>query len=292
MTTNEPGQQPAPHSGDDQPTVPFTPADQQSTAAYPPAYDAAQQPAYGAPQPGYGAPQQPPYGAPQQSAGPDTRPKKLGLIALITALAGLVLVLAGFIPVLWVGFTFAIIGGLLLLVALVLGIVTLVNRTQGGKGLGIGAIVVSVIGGAVWVAALTFSLVLIGLSAAGNSGDSEPIEIPSPQVSVEGEDEGTTDDGATDGATTADEAAFVAEVRPQLIALFQEIQPGMTEELLESVYSDEILVATGQGFLMGGDAARQAFVTATSSSGDTMTADQANRFVDIMIAAAEVHLAG
>ncbi len=277
MTTNDPGRQPEPQPGADQPTVPFTPGADQPTAAYPPAY---------------GAPQQPAYDAPPQPAGPDTRPKKLGLIALITSIAGLVLVLVGFLPVLWVGLVFAILGGLVLLVGLVLGIMTLVKRTQGGKGLGIGAVVVSVVGGAVWVGALAFSLVLIGLSAAGSSSGSEPIEMPSPQVSVEGED-GTTDDGAAEeGTATADEAAFVAAVRPQLTALFQEIQPGMTEELLESVYSDEILVATGQGFLMGGDAARQAFVQAAAGSGDAMTEEQATRFVDIIVAAAEEHLAG
>lgn len=225
-----------------------------------------------------------------QPAGPDARPRSLGWIALITALVGLVLVLVAFVPVVWVGFTLASVGGLLLLVSLVLGIVTLVNRAQGGKGLGIAAIVVSVVGGAAWVGSFFFALVLIGMSTAGGSSGSTPIELPSPQATVQTEDPAPTE-AETDATATADEAAFVAAVRPELTAFLVETQPSMTEDLANSLYTDETLVAIGQGFLMGGDTAREAFVSAASSSGDSMTPEQANRFVDIILEGAQQYLA-
>ena len=48
----------------------------------------------------------------------------------------IVFVGAAYIPLLWVSVILALVGGLLLLVALVLGIVTLASKKQGGKGLG------------------------------------------------------------------------------------------------------------------------------------------------------------
>ena len=50
--------------------------------------------------------------------------------------------------------------------------------------------------------------------------------------------------------------------------------------------------AMGQGLLLGGDVARDALATTlTQASGDLMTEEQANRFVDIIYWAAQSHLA-
>lgn len=295
MSGNDPTQPPAP--GDDQPTVPYPAADQQPTEAYPPvpqpygAPPAAWPPAappqpYGAP-PAYGAPQ-PPYGAPQPAA-PDTRPRRLGWISLGLGVLGFVLVLVGFVPVLGIGLTFAVIGSLLLSAALVLAIVTLVSKRQGGTGLAIGAIVVSVIGGAVAVFALAWGLILFGLAAAGSSGgssDTDPIPVPSVSQDTS-EDTEAPSDG--DASAAYDEAAYVALVRPQITALMQEVQPGITEDLIASIYSDEMLVATGKGFLIGGEVARAAFIDSIAQ-GDVMSPEQAERFVDILVDGAEQHL--
>lgn len=309
MSTNDPDQPPVPPvppvPADDQPTVPFVPTDDQPTLAYPstpdasaPAYGAPQPPAYGAPQPpaygdqpAYGA-AQPSYGAPQPTT-PDTRPKRLGWIALGVGIGGLILALAGFVPILWVGLVLALIGGLLLLISLVLGIVTLASKKQGGKGLGIAAIVVSVLGGAAWSGALVFSLVLIGLATAGSSSGSTTDPLPSVSAdSDQATDEGTTEEDTSDGATgTYDEAAFLAELRPQITGLMQEIEPNITEEMISSVYTDEMLVATGKSFLMTGESARDAFISASAeSSGGVMSEDQAARFFDAILGAAQAHL--
>lgn len=305
MSGNEPT--PPPASGDDQPTVPFTPTDHQATEAYPPAYGApVGQPAYGAPadappaygapayggQPAYGAPAgaQPPYGAPQ-ATGPDTRPKRVAWIALGVGLVGLVFALVGFIPVLGVGFTFALLGSLFLFAALIIAIVALVSKNQGGTGLAIGAIVVSVVGGVLASIALVFGLILFGLSAAGSSGGTtEPIPVPSVSQDVTEDTDAPEEPSDGDVSATYDEAAYVALVRPQITTLMQEIQPGITDEIVTTVFSDDMLVATGKLFLSGGEAARQATIEGFAQSGDMMTREQAERFVDIIATAAEQYL--
>lgn len=308
MSTNEP----TPPTGDDQPTVPYTPTDDQPTAAYPPAADqptAAYPPiaepvaapsGYDAPQPGWGAPQpgqeptyaQPGYGAAAPAAGPDTRPKTLGWIALISGIAGTVLAALGLIPVLWVGLVFAIIATLVLLAAFILGLVALISKKQGGKVLGGVGLGLSVLGGVLATIALGWSLILIGLSAAGSgSGDTTTEPIPIPSTSV---DAGETDTDEGDGETTAtaDETAFVELVRPQVVTLMQEAQPSLTADMITSIYSDEMLVATGKAFLLGGEPVRAAFIEGVSQSGDALTPEQAQRFVDIIVGGAEQYLAG
>jgi hypothetical protein len=316
-----PTSQPTP----DQPTAAYPPADAQPTEVYPPAgspYAApgaapaygqgaygqppAAPPAYGQPphgQPGYSQPGygQPAYGdpafaaapgGPAGPAAPDTRPRKLGWIALGLAIGGLVLVGVAFLPLLWVSLVLALVGGLLLLVALVLGIVTLASKKQGGKGLGIGAIAISVVGGLAWIGAITLAFLLIGLSVAGSSSG---LVEPSPSVSEQAPDDSAVDEGTDDESDapsgTYDEAAYLAEVRPQITAIMQELDASITEEMLGEIYSDEMLVTTGQAFLVTGDSAREAFITSTvESSGGVFNEDQATRFFDAILGAAEQHL--
>lgn len=94
---------------------PDVPADAQPTAAYPAGYgqpaDAQPTEAYAA---AYGQPAAPPAYAPAPT-GPDTRSKRVAWTALALAIAGTVAALAGFVPILWVGFALALLAGLLLL---------------------------------------------------------------------------------------------------------------------------------------------------------------------------------
>lgn len=277
----------------DQPTAVYPPADAQPTEAY---GTAGQGQAYGQPvgapapygAPAYGAPA---YAAPAEAAasGAD-RPRGLAWASLGLAIGGVVLVSAAFLPLAWGSLALALVGGLLLLVALVLGIVTLVSKKQGGKGLGIGAIAVSVLGGFLWIAALTVAFVWIGLSMAGSSSTGTDPEV---SVSEEAapEEEGT-DEGAEETPTgTYDEAAYLAAVKPGVLALMQEIEPSVTEELVGEFYTDDMLVASGQGLLLAGEAAEEAFVSSTVESSQGMfTEDQAQRFYDLLVGAAEQYL--
>ncbi|TQJ30985.1 hypothetical protein [Microbacterium sp. SLBN-146] len=261
---------------DDQQTAAYPPPAPQPTAAYPqyaPPSAYAQQPApYGSPAAGYAAP------TPQPS-GPDTRPKTLGWVSLGLAILGVVLASVAFIPMMWVSLVLALVGGLLLLVALILGIVTLANKKQGGKGFGIGAIVVSVLGSGVWIGAIIWSIVIIGLGTAGWDSGSEGLP-PGVEQSEGG------------SATAGGEEAFLAEVRPELLTLFQEIDPAITLELMETAFPDDALISMGEGSLLAGDAGRDAMVEVLAqSSGGAFTPEQAAEFYDVVHSAAQEHLA-
>lgn len=251
----------------EQPTTGFPVADAQPTAAYPPS-DVPSAAPYGD---AYG---QPAYAAPVASA---DRPRTLGWTSLGLAIGGLVLVGAAFIPLAWGSLILALVGGLLLLVALVLGIVTLVNKKQGGKGLGIGAIAVSVFGGILWVGALTAAFLWIGLSMAGSSSGTES------------DSDVTVTEEAPAG--TYDEAAYLDTVRPEILAIMQEIEPSVSEDIVAEFYTDDMLIATGEGLLLAGDAGREAFISSTvESSQGTFNEDQATRFYDVVHDAAEQYL--
>ncbi len=279
-------------SADAQPTEAYPPADAQPTAVYPPAGqpaygDPVAPSAYGQPAP-YGAPAygDPAYGAPV--AGPAAvsaadRPRGLAWASLGLAIGGLVLVGAAFIPLVWVSLVLALVGGLLLLVALVLGIVALASKKQGGKGLGIAAIALSVLGGLLWIFALTAAFLWIGLAAAGSSSGSSDPEISVSEEATPGDEEAPVG--------TYDEEAYLAAVRPEITAILQEIDPSFTEDLIGQIYSDEMLVATGKALLAAGDSARDAFVTSTVESSDGMfTEEQAIAFYDTVLDAAELYL--
>lgn len=290
----------AQNSQDEQPTEAYSSLNDQPTAVYPhyeapsaheqappayqppPAYERVprEQAPYTSSQ--YGSSAQRPGDAAYAAPTGDDRPRTFGRFSLGLAIAGTVLSIGGFLPLPGIGLALAAAGGLLLLTALILGIVALANRRQGGKGLGIAGIIVSIIGGGIFVAALFVSFIVLGLSATSESAPpaEETVEVeeqPAPPVEED--------------AGAFDQQAFLDEVRPQLDALFREIAPDAPAELTES-YPDSLLVTMGQGLLLGGDVARDALAsTLTQASGDLMTEEQANRFVDIIYSAAQTHLA-
>ncbi|MGA7149535.1 MAG: hypothetical protein WBX17_13735, partial [Microbacterium sp.] len=222
---------------------------------------------------------------------PDQRPRALAWISLGLAVGGLALVGAAYIPLLWVSVILALVGGLLLLAALVLGIVTLASKKQGGKGLGLGAVIVSVVGGMAWIGAISLALVLIGLNAAANNS---PAPESTPSASAEATPD-TEDDGAEEEAEEPsgayDEAAYLAQVRPQILALMQEIEPTVTEEVLVTVYTDETLLTLGTSLVQSDEVTRDLFVQSLATGTEGLfTEDQAQRFFDIILVAAEAHL--
>ena len=200
------------------------------------------------------------------------------------------LVGAAYLPLAWVSLVLAMIGGLLLLAALVFGIVTLASKKQGGKGLGIGAIAVSVLGGLAWIGAITLAFVWIGLAAVGSNSGGE-LE-PAPTVSESAPVQEGTDDGSEGEATgTYDEAAYLAAVRPEILAIMQEIEPSITEEVTAQFYTDEMLVSIGQSTLVMGDAGVEAAIDGIVEGSDGMFGEeQATRFITTIYEAAQQYL--
>ncbi|HKP08407.1 MAG TPA: hypothetical protein VJU58_14230 [Microbacterium sp.] len=103
------------------------------------------------------------------SGGRDGRPKTLAIIALILAAAG---VLLAFAPYVAGSFGSGWLSFLLLFAAFVLSIVALVSRNQGGKGIGVGALITSVLGGILTVV-LTIAWAF-GSFASSFGGGAEP----------------------------------------------------------------------------------------------------------------------
>ncbi|WP_127473094.1 hypothetical protein [Microbacterium sulfonylureivorans] len=296
-----------PPAADAQPTEVYPPAglppaaDAQPTEVYPPAGQAGYPPqGYGRPvsdpgaygQTGYAAP---PYGNLAQATPPGAasvsgadRPRTLGWIALGAGIGGLALVAAAFIPLLWISIVLAVIGGVMLLAALVLGIITLASRKQGGKGLGIGAIAIAILGGLAWIAAMSLAVILSIAAVSTESVGGEPSPFPSSETTPDDE---STEEGGEEASGTYDEAAFLAQIRPEITAIMQEIEPSITEEMLSQVYPDEVLVELGKGLVVTGDVGREAIITSLSAaSGGVFTEEQATRFYDTVYDAAQQHL--
>lgn len=108
----------------------------------PPSYPGAPVPPYAQPGMAYPGPSTAPVG-------PDTRPKILAIIALVASIVGLVV---AFIPF------FGWLSAPILFAALVMAIIALAVKSQGGKGLSITAIVISVVGG---ITAIVISIVAV-----------------------------------------------------------------------------------------------------------------------------------
>lgn len=283
---------------------PAAPTGDAPTQAYPPAPPTApagygQAPAgYGQAPAGYG---QAPTGYGQAPAGyaqpgyapaptgPDTRPKTLAWFSIGAVALGIILVLVGFVPVPWVGLIATIVGGLALVVAFILSIVVLASRKQGGKPLGIVSLVVSLIGGAIWFVALVAA---IAFSVIGSSTPSDTSSSPSVSSapSQPADDDADPDDDAP-AAGAYDETAFLDEVRPAIMSIFQEIDPSITDEVVEQFFPDSTLITTGKAVLMAGEAGRQPMIDAmVSQSQGTFTEESAEEFVDAIYTAAEKHL--
>lgn len=294
---------------DDQPTLAYPnaaqrDADEQPTLAYAPAaYPAAQQydggTGYGGTRPTYAGsqPVPPPYAGSSGVPGPtDGRPRALAIAAIAAAAVGLLLTLGGFVPVAGLATVLAVIGGLLLLVALVLAIIVLASKSQGGKPLGVVALIVSVLGGILFAIAFVASLFWVGLAAAGRetvdvpaAPDSSASALPSEEASAPPSESATPE-----ASGTYDEAAYLAAVRPEIVSIVQEIQPDFTADQLNEIYSDQVLISIGQSFAAVdsvSDGSRQITIdTLVSSSGGLLTQDQATRLYDTIANAAQQYL--
>lgn len=268
------------------PAEPQRPADPtQPTEAYPPAYptqlpaSATQPPAGGAvPPAGYGQP-----GYPQQPYGtgpsePDTRPKGVAWTALILAIVGVVLVLFGFVPIPWLGLFAVLLGGLVLLVALIVSIIGLAGKRNGGKPLSITALVLSVVGGVVGGIALVASLVFIGLAAGGTSSTPAPTATVDASESAAPTDEASTSptpEATAPDASAGDEAAYLADVRPKVQEIWAGFDPSFTPEVVDSIFTDDLLLTVGRGLLVTGPDGIDAIVEQSlPSMGGAITADQ------------------
>lgn len=132
-----------------------------------------------APPPGgpFGYPGGPAYPAPPAYAmtpagppprgGADRRPKTVAIIALVLAVGGTLLALMSAVGG---GSDFGLLATLLLLPAFVLGLIAVVSEGQGGTGLGIGALVLSVVGGVVTIV-IVIASAFGTLSSSGGEGD-------------------------------------------------------------------------------------------------------------------------
>jgi len=130
------------------------------------------QPYPGAPPTPYGGGPVPPGVAGRPSG---ERPKTLGIVALVLAIIGAVMAFVPFVT--WFS-------GLFLLPAFIIAIVVLVKASQGGKGLGIAALIISVVAWIVSVVVTITSFALIA-DAASDPGVDEPgfsvTDPPNPQ---------------------------------------------------------------------------------------------------------------
>ncbi|WJL96279.1 DUF4190 domain-containing protein [Microbacterium sp. ET2] len=148
----------------------------------PPAGQYAAPPSYpGAPLPPYAQPGIAYPGGPSSPGGPDTRPKVLAIIALVASIVGL---LIAFIPFLgWLSAP-------ILLAALVMAIIALALKSQGGKGLSITALIISVVGGimaivvtvvaALFATISTFETIDDGVTDPFSPGGGEPVTSAEP----------------------------------------------------------------------------------------------------------------
>lgn len=300
--------QPTPAPADAQPTEAYPPATGGYGASYaaptaPPAPEyAAQAPYTAPPAPSYGATPYgatAPYGTPggyPTPAGPDTRSKGIAWTALILAIAGILLCLIGFVPLPWVGFIAALIGSFALLAAFVVSIVGLVGRRNGGKGLSVTALVLSVVGSVLAGFALLVSMIFVGLSAANSSTGSAPSTQTSDEASDGGA--GTTDDSATTDDTTdgsadhsASEAAYLAALRPEINDVMTGIDPSVTSADIEKLFPDESLLLIGRALLVTGESGIDSMLDSTvEAAGGAVTADQVRPLYEAIYQAADQYL--
>lgn len=188
------------------------PASAPAEAAPPVSTPPAPAPQVYAPPPGFAAPAAPASGIGEPPAGSipsgigqppfpvapprprDTRPRTLAIIALVTGIVG---VLLSFIPLVNL-FTWV-----LLVAALVLGIVALISKTQGGTGMSITAIVLSGVGFIVTIAVFVVGIFITAIGAAIEQ--SSTIGESSTLVPL---DEAVPDEGSDVLPLAIDEVAF------------------------------------------------------------------------------------
>ncbi|WP_029144745.1 DUF4190 domain-containing protein [Microbacterium luticocti] len=279
-------------AGYGQPAEQTAPYGQPAPAAAPYAQPAEQTAPYGQPPQGGGPYTQGPS-APQPGQ-PDRRPKVLAIVSLVLAVVGVIAALVALVP--FIGLPFAIVGIVLLVVAFVLSIVVLASKKQGGKGFGIAALIVSVIGGALAAVSIVASIFWVAVAATSSIPDSDSAPSISSTEGATPSDE-ATDEGADDGATGSyDEAAYLDDVRPKIRAVFAEVAPNMTDEQIDAVYSDDVLVALGKSMLTlsqisGDDAIDQQAQSAADASGGTLSTEQAKQLMRGILDSAKKYLA-
>ncbi|MEV5069143.1 hypothetical protein MRBLMI12_000706 [Microbacterium sp. LMI12-1-1.1] len=143
--------------------------------------------------------------------GIDTRPKALAIVALVMAGAGILFAFVGATVGSWGAGSLS---PLLLFVAFVLALIALISRKQGGKGFGVAALILSIIGGILTVVLAVAALLgsFAGTSGvdSGPYGDDDYEEYVAPGITAPGTD-GQPDPGAqfaTPVQPTVAETAF------------------------------------------------------------------------------------
>jgi hypothetical protein len=188
------GQYAAPSAAQDTaPSGQYTPAGQYAPPAGQYTAPTAQ---YGAPTGQYAPPagSYPPPGGTYPPAGsgtpsaPDTRPKTLAIIALCLAIFGAIVAFVPFVNLL---------AAPILIAAIVLAIIALVSKKQGGTGLSIAALIVSVLSGLASIIIAVVSIFLVTLGGLGAFDDAVPDDTYSEPYS---NGDGTGDGEAVYGA--------------------------------------------------------------------------------------------
>ncbi|WP_417564296.1 hypothetical protein [Microbacterium sp.] len=210
------------------------------------------------------------------------RPRTLAALGLTAGLIGVLAVIGGFVPAL--GTRSVVVGGVLLAVGLVLSLIALISRRQGGTGLGVAGVIVALLGGVVFVAALVVSM-WVGLTA-----EQTPTPKPTTQATS-----GADEQAEHDAAVAAGEKAFLSEARPQIRTIVKQIKPGATDQQIDSSYSDDILLLIGYSVLDaynsgGAPAVDQQVDALMSMRPGVFTKPQAARLVDVVLTAARAHL--
>lgn len=210
-------------------------------------------------------------------AGPDDRSKRLAGTGLALAIVGALLSLVGFMPIVGVGLVCALAGALILFAAFVVSIVALTSKRHGGTGLSIAALVLSIAGGIIAGFAVLIALLFTGLSAGQPAAESS---TPAPTATA-------------DASAGPDQEAFLAEVRPEIEALAQQLSPGVSSAVIEENLTDDMLVLIGQSLLATGDNGIDQLVDqALGEAGGQLDgdADRLRALFEEIYAAAQEHL--
>jgi hypothetical protein len=227
------------------------------------------------------------------TGGVATAPSRRGLAitALIMGIVAVVFALLGFIPV--VGFAFLGLGGLLGVIALVLGIIAVSTKNREGRGMGLTGLILGALGVLLSIVAIVAQvLFFVAIANTGGSASASSQVAPTPHATAS---TAPTPEASPTASGTYDEQAYLDAVKPELLALWQTIQPSATA----LPWSDEFLVTAGQEIQsVSGSASdlasmRDAFVgAATSQSKGVLSNAQAGKIFDIVAAAANKYLAG
>lgn len=227
-----------------------------------------------------------------QPAPAESRSKRIAWTALALAIAGVVAAGVALVPMLWMSFGLALLAGLLLLSAFIVALIGLVVRRNGGKGISVAALLLSILGSVVAGVALFLALLLIGFDATDNSIEPSPEVSAAPSPSAT--DDATPLPSETPTATAPDaaaEAAFLAEVRPKVNDIMAQTDPPITPEIVATVLPDAQLLLIGQGLLSTGEDGIDTIVDQTVVQiGDVVPADTLRQLYETVLASAQTHL--